>query len=244
MCLFLKGAKVPWLEGPDIEFKASFSNKGRETYTKTLCALLNQDKGGRLLFGINNHGIVTGFVPNIQRHNSLDHLKLMMDDIVSHDLIFVDGTPLPLHGTLTIEVNPVTISEFVVVVVCNKISHTKVIRTNGEEYMRGNASTRLVRKGPIWYTHAQLQEMVRKRIQEEESRYEQLLQDIQMRHAIEIQQCKELVQDGKLSDQIIYAYYQKERGLAHASKSNEISSCLVPVLAFFVMGCVCVWLRT
>ena len=65
-----------------------------------------------------------------------------------------------------------------------------------------------------------------------------------MRHAIEMQQCKELVQGAKQSDEIVYTYYQKERELAHASKSNEITPCLVPVLAFFVMGCVCVWLRT
>jgi predicted HTH transcriptional regulator len=246
MCSFLKGGKVPWLEGPDIEFKASFSNKGRETYTKTLCALLNQDKGGRLLFGINNHGIVTGFVPNAQRHNSLDHLKLMMDDIVSHDLIFADGTPLPLHGTLTIEVIPVTISEFVVVVVCN--SSKKVIRTNGEEYIRGNASTRLVRKGPIWYT-----EMVKTRIQEEDSHYDQLLQEIQMRHVIEMQQCKDLLETAKVghitemqqSNEIVYSYYRKERDMAWArtKERKDITPCLVPVLTFFVIGCVYVWLR-
>jgi hypothetical protein len=143
----------------------------------------------------------------------------------------------------------VTISEFVVVVVCN--SSKKVIRTNGEEYIRGNASTRLVRKGPIWYTHAQMQEMVNTRVQEEDARYDQLLQDIQRRHVIEMQQYKDLLEGAKVdhmtemeqSNEIVYSYYRKERDMARTSEHMDFTPCLVPVLAFFVMGCVYVWLR-
>lgn len=58
---FILGSSVPWKESFSMEYK---DWKPFPTYTrfpiKTVCAFLNRNEGGCLVFGVRDDGVVTG----------------------------------------------------------------------------------------------------------------------------------------------------------------------------------------
>jgi len=222
---YLKGAKVPWSESANIEFKVSFSPVAKEVYIKTIGAFLNQEKGGCLLFGVDNQGIVKGFIPSVKKLNTIDHLKLMMDDIISHDLLFTDGTSLPLDKTLQVKVHPISVNEFVVVVFCSKKSSLKVTRPNGEIYVRGNASTRLWKKGPVFFTHGELTSRIQERVLQEKALKAKEMEEVSKNHII----------DMDLYNQILYDYHKIERKQERHRKQEE--GIMIPIRFLSIVVC-------
>ena len=154
-------------------------NVGRckEKYIKSICAFLNQKDGGCILFGIDDCGIVKGFCPSGKKRNSIDHIKLMMDDIVSQDLIFSDG----------------------------------------------NASTRLLKKGPVFYTQNQLKSQIKERVLQEEALKTKALEDMSKNHII----------DMELLNQILYDARKMEREQEQQKNEKWISSRVFDVVVCF-----------
>jgi predicted HTH transcriptional regulator len=221
---YLKGVKVPWSESSNIEFKESFCRSFKEKYIKSICAFLNQKDGGCILFGIDDCGIVKGFCPSGKKRNSIDHIKLMMDDIVSQDLIFSDGTPLPLDGTIRVNVYPISVDEFVIVVaISSKKSPLMVTMPNGDIYVRGNASTRLLKKGPVFYTQNQLKSQIKERVLQEEALKTKALEEMSKNHII----------DMELLNQILYDARKMEREQEQQKNEKWISSRVFDVVVCF-----------
>jgi hypothetical protein len=138
---FLMDDRLPYGEDERTEFKASFHPQKVDHYRRTINAFLNTS-GGRLIFGIDDNGIVRGVpcrLPKIDGpqaepspQKALDTLKLWVDNTQTNFFV-------PALNTITVKVHKITRDLWIWIVVVPKYSSP--VYYNKTIYQRLNAST-------------------------------------------------------------------------------------------------------
>jgi hypothetical protein len=148
---FVLDSSVPWKESFSMEFKdwKPFPTHTRFP-TKTVCAFLNRNKGGCLVFGVRDDGVVTGVEWNV------DRMKLLVDNNVYWSLLFVSNAERIPPNSVAVVSRPVSPTRAVFIVACKLVEGSDKVMChemgNGNVYNvyeRYNASTRLVKTLPL-----------------------------------------------------------------------------------------------
>ena len=117
---------------------------------KTVCAFLNRNEGGCLVFGVRDDGVVTGVQWNV------DKMKLWVDNNVCRSLFFMSNVERIPPNSVVVFTRPVSPSRAVFIVACKLVEGSDKVMCremgNGNVYNvyeRCNASTRLVKTLPL-----------------------------------------------------------------------------------------------
>lgn len=224
---YIKGQTLPWFESANLEFKRSLCEAGRDVYLKTICAMLNlDDEGGCILFGVEDDGVVRGFVPSKREKTTIDRLKLMVDSMCDKQLVYNDGQQLGKQEVRVME-KKLTDTEYLVIVFCcrQRKNASVVVATTGEEYCRGNASTLLRDRGSRWVekptVHSLLKQEKKRSYEEAETTYMRLLkqqrqqhvsmlEEVERNHIVEIDKFSMIIKDAnRLQSQNTFIRTQK-----------------------------------
>lgn len=225
---YQKNVVLPWFESAHLEYKRSLCEAGRDAYLKTLCAMLNLEDEGVIIFGVEDDGVVQGFVANRRQGNTIDHLKLMVDSMCYKQLVYRDGVSIS-EKDVTVYEKKISKTEYIVLIICRRSRPDcgVVIAASGEEYYRGNASTLLRDRGVRWIEKSMIQHMIKQE-------REKLLQEIELSNARVLKQQKQHymalldekdrshIIDIDRTSQIIYDSYKVQQTTSHRIMSNQM----------------------
>lgn len=218
---FIYGLNFPGHENDVTEFKRSFNPDHIKKYLQTMCAFLNT-KGGNIIFGITDNGIIEGFSCSLQL---LDKIQLFVDQAYNF-IVRSDHTPV-FSKLFFVKHELITYNRSIVIITCIPEENTSYKLMTGDIYVRLNASIKRVKDVRLYTEHDlklvqqtsdHINDLYKKSLQENKL-YKKKNQELERLITYKDRECKNVII--QINDSL-YDYYHVKNNKLNKLSLNKI----------------------